>query len=88
MGGVGSAWQLRFITCAAPFARSIGQRAARDLLQKRIHRVLAIARASTHSPLVFGAWGSGVFGGKLTFLHDASRITPKENNMIHCVGQK
>jgi uncharacterized protein (TIGR02452 family) len=31
-------------------------------LQRRIHRVLAIAQAYRHSALVLGAWGCGAFG--------------------------
>jgi uncharacterized protein (TIGR02452 family) len=55
-------WLLSFITCAAPFAPRVGQPAAGDLLQKRIHRVLAIARAYGHFSIVLGAWGCGAFG--------------------------
>ena len=54
-------WLLSFITCAAPYAPVIGQPQAGDLLQKRIHRVLAIARAYGHATLVLGAWGCGAF---------------------------
>ena len=54
-------WLLSFITCAAPYAPVIGQPHAGDLLQKRIHRVLAIARSYGHSALVLGAWGCGAF---------------------------
>jgi uncharacterized protein (TIGR02452 family) len=54
-------WLLSFITCAAPYAPIIGQPQAGDLLQKRIHRVLAIARSYGHSVLVLGAWGCGAF---------------------------
>ena len=54
-------WLLSFITCAAPYAPAIGQPEAADLLQKRIHRVLAIAKAYGHSALVLGAWGCGAF---------------------------
>ena len=54
-------WLLSFITCAAPYAPVIGQPQAGDLLQKRIHRVLAIARAFGHATLVLGAWGCGAF---------------------------
>lgn len=54
-------WPLSFITCAAPVAYLIGQPEAGDLLQKRIHRVLAIARSYGHSALVMGAWGCGAF---------------------------
>jgi uncharacterized protein (TIGR02452 family) len=54
-------WLLSFITCAAPYAPSIGQPEAGNLLQQRIHRVLAIARAYRYSVLVLGAWGCGAF---------------------------
>ena len=55
-------WLLSFITCAAPVASKIGQPESGDLLQKRIHRVLAIAKAFGYSTLVLGAWGCGAFG--------------------------
>jgi uncharacterized protein (TIGR02452 family) len=55
-------WLLSVITCAAPYAPAIGQPEAGDLLQKRIHRVLAIAQAYGHAALVLGAWGCGAFG--------------------------
>jgi uncharacterized protein (TIGR02452 family) len=54
-------WLLSFITCAAPYAPMIGQPESGDLLQRRIHRVLAIARAYGHVVLVLGAWGCGAF---------------------------
>jgi uncharacterized protein (TIGR02452 family) len=54
-------WLLSFLTCAAPFAPLIGQRKSSDLLQRRIHRVLAIAYAYGHAALVLGAWGCGAF---------------------------
>ena len=54
-------WFLSFLTCAAPYAPSIGQPLAGDLLQTRIHRVLAIAHAFGHAALVLGAWGCGAF---------------------------
>ena len=54
-------WLLSFITCAAPYAPAIGQPLAGDLLQKRIHRMLAIARAYGHAALALGAWGCGAF---------------------------
>jgi hypothetical protein len=47
---------LSLITCAAPVASRIGQPESGDLLQKRIHRVLAIAHAFGYSALVLGAW--------------------------------
>lgn len=55
-------WLLSFLTCAAPYAPTVGQPEAGDLLQRRIHRVLAIAQAYGHSVLVLGAWGCGAFG--------------------------
>lgn len=57
-----SPWPLSFLTCAAPYAPAIGQPEAGDLLQVRIQRVLAIARAFGHEMLVLGAWGCGAFG--------------------------
>ncbi len=54
-------WRLSFITCAAPYARSIGQPESGDLLKQRIHRLLAIAEALGYSTLVLGAWGCGAF---------------------------
>jgi uncharacterized protein (TIGR02452 family) len=55
-------WLLSFITCAAPYAPGVGQPRAGNLLQRRIHRVLAIARAFGYVTLVLGAWGCGAFG--------------------------
>ena len=55
-------WELSFITCAAPYAPEIGQPEAGDLLEQRIQRVLAIARAYQHAVLILGAWGCGAFG--------------------------
>jgi len=54
-------WLMSFITCAAPYAPGIGQPESGDLLQQRIHRVLAIAHAYGYSSLVLGAWGCGAF---------------------------
>jgi len=54
-------WLLSFITCAAPYAPDTGQPLAGDLLQQRMHRVLAIARSYGHAVLVLGAWGCGAF---------------------------
>ena len=54
-------WLLDFLTCAAPFAPTIGQPEAGDLLQRRIHRVLAIAQSYGYAALVLGAWGCGAF---------------------------
>lgn len=55
-------WFLSFITCAAPYTPTIGQPEAGDLLHRRIHRVLVIARAYGYPALVLGAWGCGAFG--------------------------
>ena len=55
-------WLLDFLTCAAPYAPHVGQPQSGDVLQRRIHRILAIARAYGHSTLVLGAWGCGAFG--------------------------
>ncbi len=54
-------WLLSILTCAAPYAPEIGQPESGDLLEKRIRRVLAIARAYGHTALVLGAWGCGAF---------------------------
>src|SRR5215470_9326572 len=59
--GLQHPWLLSFITCAAPYAPGVGQPQAGNLLQKRIHRVLAIARSYAYSTLVLGAWGCGAF---------------------------
>ncbi|WP_200861586.1 TIGR02452 family protein [Methylohalobius crimeensis] len=69
-------WLLSFITCAAPYAPAIGQPEAGDLLQRRIHRVLAIARAYGHTALVLGAWGCGAFG------NDAHRTATDFQNAL------
>lgn len=55
-------WLLDFITCAAPYAPTVGQPRSADLLRDRIHRVLEIARAHGYITLVLGAWGCGAFG--------------------------
>jgi len=54
-------WLLSFITCAAPYAPTRGQPESGNLLQRRIHRLLAIAEAYDHAALVLGAWGCGAF---------------------------
>ncbi len=55
-------WLLAFLTCAAPYAPTIGQPRSRKLLRSRIRRVLAIGRAYGHTALVPGTWGCGAFG--------------------------
>lgn len=54
-------WLACFLTCAAPYAPTIGQPESGELLQRRIHRVLAVASAHGHETLVLGAWGCGAF---------------------------
>ena len=54
-------WPLSFITCAAPVAHRVGQPLSGDLLNERILRVFAIARAYGYETLVLGAWGCGAF---------------------------
>lgn len=55
-------WLLDFITCAAPYAPTVGQPRSAELLRERIHRVLEIAHAHGYINLVLGAWGCGAFG--------------------------
>lgn len=55
-------WLLDIISCAAPYGPSIGQPRAGGLLQERMRRLLAIARAYGHAALVLGAWGCGACG--------------------------
>ncbi|MCA9011263.1 MAG: TIGR02452 family protein [Planctomycetaceae bacterium] len=54
--------KLDFITCAAPFAPTIGKVTSAILLRHRILRLLTIARCSGYTSLVLGAWGCGAFG--------------------------
>jgi uncharacterized protein (TIGR02452 family) len=54
-------WLLSFITCAAPYAPTVGQPASAEMLKRRIHRVLATARAFGYETIVLGAWGCGAF---------------------------
>ena len=59
-------WLLSFLSSAAPYAPALGQPLAGNLLQERIHRVLAVARACGHDTLVLGAWGCGAFKNDVT----------------------
>lgn len=54
-------WNISFLTSAAPYAPEIGQPESANLLQKRIHRILAVASAYGYDTLVLGAWGCGAF---------------------------
>ena len=55
-------WTLDVITCAAPYAPTVGRAQSRPLLKSRIRRVLAIARSHGYDSLILGAWGCGAFG--------------------------
>lgn len=55
-------WNLSFITAAAPFCPTVGPMQSRELLKKRIIRVLEVASAYGYQNLVLGAWGCGAFG--------------------------
>ena len=55
-------WPLDILTCAAPYAPTVGQPRSGDLLQQRIGRVLDVAAAYGYDTLVLGAWGCGAFG--------------------------
>jgi uncharacterized protein (TIGR02452 family) len=57
-----SPWLLDILTCAAPYAPTVGAERSRALLKSRIHRILAIAAAHGYESLVLGAWGCGAFG--------------------------
>jgi len=52
---------LSFITCAAPYAPSVGKQESILLMKHRIHRILEIAQSYGYNSLVLGAWGCGVF---------------------------
>ena len=54
-------WPLSIISCAAPYAPTVGQPESGDLLRSRITRVLSIAGSFGYSVLVLGAWGCGAF---------------------------
>jgi uncharacterized protein (TIGR02452 family) len=54
-------WTTSFLTCAAPYAPRVGQPRSAELLHRRIHRILAVARAHGYHSLVLGAWGCGAF---------------------------
>lgn len=71
-------WPLSLLTCAAPYAPVVGQPRAGDLLQTRIHRVLAIAHSYRYTSLVLGAWGCGAFG------NDAKRTAADFRLALEC----
>jgi uncharacterized protein (TIGR02452 family) len=52
---------LSFVTCAAPYAPTIGRVKSAELMKNRIHRVLEIASSYGYDSLVLGAWGCGAF---------------------------
>lgn len=55
-------WLLSFITVAAPYAPRLGISRSTHLMESRIRRVLAIARAYGYQDLILGAWGCGTYG--------------------------
>jgi uncharacterized protein (TIGR02452 family) len=55
-------WLLSFITCAAPCAPTLGVEVSARMMESRIRRVLAVARAFGYEALVLGAWGCGTYG--------------------------
>lgn len=54
-------WPLSFLTGAAPYAPSVGQQRAGELMATRVRRALAVAHAHGFRSLVLGAWGCGAF---------------------------
>lgn len=54
-------WSLDIISCAAPISYLVGQSRACSLLQRRVYRILDVARAHSYQTLVLGAWGCGNF---------------------------
>ncbi len=52
---------MSFLTCAAPYAPTIGKAESARLMKARIHRVLEIASSYGYDSLVLGAWGCGAF---------------------------
>jgi len=50
-----------FLTCAAPYAPSVGFEESASLLRERIYRVIEIAAHLKYRSLVLGAWGCGAF---------------------------
>lgn len=55
-------WLMDVLTCAAPYAPTVGRERSAQLLRERIDRVLAVAHAFGYDTLVLGAWGCGAFG--------------------------
>lgn len=50
-----------FLTCAAPYAPSVGVEESAGLLRERIYRVIEIAIHLKYRSLILGAWGCGAF---------------------------
>jgi uncharacterized protein (TIGR02452 family) len=55
-------WLLSVITCAAPYAPTLGVEVSARMMESRIRRVLAVPRAFGYEALVLGAWGCGTDG--------------------------
>lgn len=54
-------WSMSVVTCAAPQAAYTTREHVRELMNKRIHRVLDVFRTHGATHLVLGAWGCGAF---------------------------
>jgi uncharacterized protein (TIGR02452 family) len=54
-------YALSFLTCAAPYAPTVGRKESAIMMKSRIHRVLDIASSYGYDALVLGAWGCGAF---------------------------
>ncbi len=53
--------RISVITSAAPYAPAVGQPRSRELLKRRIDRLLSISKSFRYQSLVLGAWGCGAF---------------------------
>jgi uncharacterized protein (TIGR02452 family) len=59
---LGEPWECHFVSMAAPVAHRVGQPRSKELMERRIRRLLRLATASQMHDLVLGAWGCGAFG--------------------------
>ena len=75
-------WSLDIISCAAPIAYLVGQSRACSLLQRRVYRILDVARAHSYQTLVIGAWGCGNFETNLFMWPKPSFMRLKGNLQV------
>lgn len=72
-------WPLSLITCAAINAKAVRrsrileETEIREVMGRRIRRVLAIAHLHGHETLILGAWGCGAFGLATPLMADLFR---------------